>query len=134
MRGMIFQACLSGLVLMVCGCATIVKGTTQQVSITTPGAPGAQCKLFSSAIGEKTVTTPVTIVLEKSRQNISVTCTKRRFQDGVGIIPSHTEGMTAGNVVVGGPIGLGIDAISGAMNRYNDANQFTMVPIPGCQA
>jgi hypothetical protein len=42
--------------------------------------------------------------------------------------------MTAGNVLVGGVIGLGVDAVSGAMNKYNDINQFTMVPIAGCQA
>ncbi len=114
------------------GCATIVKGTTQQIAVTTPGAPGAQCTLTSEAIGSKVVTTPATIVLDKSQNSVAVTCRKRCYQDGVGIIASNTEGMTAGNILVGGVIGLGVDAASGAMNKYNADNQITMVPIPGC--
>ena len=117
----------------VCGCATIVKGTTQSVALNTPGAPGASCTLVSEGIGTKTVTTPATLTLDKSQHNIAVTCKKECFQDGVGIISSSTEGMAAGNVIAGGPIGLGIDAISGAMNHYNADNQIAMVPIQGCK-
>jgi hypothetical protein len=116
------------------GCATIVKGTTQSVAVSTPGAPGAQCTLVSSAIGTKVVTTPATLVLEKGSDNIAVTCRKECFQDGTGIISSHTEAMAAGNVIAGGLIGLGVDAASGAMNRYNAENQFAMVPVPNCKA
>jgi len=115
------------------GCATITKGTTQAVAIDTPGAAGATCTLTSSGIGSKSVVTPASLVLDKSQQNISVTCKKKCFQDAVGIIPSYTETMTAGNVLVGGVVGLGVDAMSGAMNKYVDNNQFTMVPIQGCR-
>ena len=114
------------------GCATIVKGTTQQVAIKTPGVEGAQCTLTSGAIGTKVVTTPATIVLDKSQDSVAVTCRKQCYQDGVGIIASNTEGMTAGNILVGGVVGLGVDAATGAMNKYNADNQITMVPIPGC--
>ena len=115
------------------GCATIVKGTTQQVAINTPGVPGASCTLVSSAIGTKVVATPATLVLDKSQDSIAVTCKKECFQDGVGIISSNTESMTAGNILVGGPIGLGVDAVSGAMNKYNSDNQIAMIPIQGCR-
>ena len=114
-------------------CATIVKGTTQPVAITTPGAPGAECTLVSSAIGTKTVTTPATIILDKSQDAIAVTCRKACFQDGVGIIASNAEAMSAGNLLVGGVVGLGVDAVSGAMNKYNADNQIAMVPIQGCK-
>lgn len=116
------------------GCATITKGTTQTVAINTPNAPGAQCTLSSSAIGSRVVTTPASIVLEKSTHNVAVTCKKKCFQDAVGVISSGTEVMTAGNIIAGGVIGLGVDAASGAMNKYNEDNQFAMVPIPGCKA
>ncbi len=124
----------AGILAMLLGCATITKGTTQAVAVSTPGAPGATCTLTSGGIGTKVVTTPATIVLDKSQDNISVVCKKQCFQDGVGIIASNTESMTAGNVLVGGVVGLGVDAVSGAMNRYNADNQFTMVPIQGCRA
>ena len=107
------------LVLMT-GCATIVKGTTQNVAIETPGVEGAECELSSPGIGTKTVVTPATLELEKSQHNVSVTCRKRCYQDGVGVIASYTEGMAAGNVVIGGVIGLGVDAATGAMNKYAD--------------
>ena len=123
---------LATAVLLV-GCATITKGTTQTVSLQTPGAAGAQCTLTSAAIGARTVTTPATLTLEKSHENIQVVCRKECYQDAVGIIPSHTETMTAGNIIVGGVVGLGVDAVSGAMNKYNDNNQLAMVPIAGCR-
>jgi hypothetical protein len=119
--------------MTVAGCATIVKGTSQVVAIDTPGAAGATCELTSSAIGTQTVTTPATIELEKSQHNISVTCRKQCFQDGAGVIASYTEGMAAGNVIAGGVIGLGVDAVSGAMNKYADRTSITMIPIQGCR-
>lgn len=125
-------ACLISVQLS--ACATIVKGTTQPISINTPGAPGAECTLTSSAIGTKVVKTPATIVLDKSQDAIAVTCRKACFQDGVGIVSSNTEAMSAGNILVGGVVGLGVDAVSGAMNKYNSDNQIAMVPIQGCKS
>lgn len=134
MLGKFTAAALVG-VAVLAGCATITKGTTQAVAVSTPGAPGATCTLTSGGIGgSKTLTTPATLVLDKSQDNIQVVCKKECFQDAVGIIASHTETMAAGNIVAGGVVGLGIDAASGAMNRYNADNQFAMVPIPGCRA
>ncbi|MEQ1670502.1 MAG: hypothetical protein ABL893_06565 [Hyphomicrobium sp.] len=120
--------------LMLAGCASIAKGTTQAVALDTPGAPGSTCTLTSEGIGgTKTVQTPASLVLDKSQHNIAVSCKKECFQDGVGIIPSHTEAMAAGNILVGGVVGLAVDAASGAMNKYNDSNQIAMVAIPGCK-
>lgn len=125
---------LAAVSIAVTGCATITKGTTQSVTLNTPGAAGAACTLSSNAIGTKVVTTPAAIVLDKSADSITVVCKKECFQDGVGVIASNTETMAAGNLLVGGIVGLGVDAASGAMNKYNAENQFAMVPIPGCRA
>ena len=119
---------------LISGCATIVKGTTQVVSIDTPGASGANCMLASSAIGKVNVVTPATVTLQKGSENITVRCTKECYNDGAGIIGSNTEAMAAGNIIAGGPIGLGVDAITGAMNKYNEQNQITMVALPNCKA
>jgi hypothetical protein len=117
----------------VSACATLTKGTTQPIALTTPGVAGAQCTLNSPAIGTKIVTTPASLVLDKSQNSITVVCKKECFQDGTGIISSNTETMAAGNILAGGVIGLGIDAASGAMNKYNSDNQIAMVPVPGCR-
>jgi hypothetical protein len=117
----------------VAGCATITKGTTQMVAVNTPGAPGATCTLTSGSIGSQTVETPAAVTLQKGRDNVSVQCSKECYQDGVGVIASSVEGMAAGNILVGGVIGLGVDAASGAMNSYVPEVQIVMAPIPGCR-
>jgi hypothetical protein len=126
---------LCGLIsIVIAGCSTIVKGTEQQVSVNTPGVPGALCQLQSPAIGMRTVQTPANIVLPKSRHNVAVTCSAQCYTDGVGTLGSHTEVMTAGNVIFGGLIGLGVDAASGAMNKYDPDVEVVMTPLPGCGA
>jgi hypothetical protein len=115
-------------------CATITKGTTQVVAVNTPGVAGASCTLTSPAIGSLTVVTPDTISLPKASDNISVRCSKQCYQDGAGVISSNMEGMVAGNIILGGVIGLGVDAVSGAMNKYSPEIQVVMTPVPGCGA
>ncbi len=123
-----------GTACLLAGCATITKGTTPVVALDSPGAPGAKCTLSSSAVGKVDVVTPASITLQKGSDNIAVRCTKECYNDGVGVIGTHTETMAAGNIIAGGLIGLGIDAASGAMNKYTEQNQIAMVPIPGCRA
>lgn len=121
------------LAIALAACATIVKGTTQVVAVNTPGVPGATCTLTSSAIGSRVIVTPGTTSLEKSQESVSVRCTKECYVDGAGVITSNMEGMTAGNIILGGVIGLGIDAASGAMNKYTPEIQVVMTPVPGCR-
>jgi hypothetical protein len=126
--------CAIACAVWIAGCATIVKGTSQSVAVDTPGAPGALCELSSPAIGTQTIKTPGTLVLEKSQHNIDVKCRKECFQEGVGIIPSNTESMAVGNILAGGVIGLGVDAASGAMNKYADRTTIVMIPVRDCRA
>ena len=129
-----FRIAALALAMLVAGCATITKGTSQSIAINTPGAPGAMCQLASSGIGSVTVTTPATLTVEKSQESITVNCHKECYQDGAGIVTSNTETMAAGNVLAGGVVGLGVDAISGAMNKYNSQTDVLMIPIPNCRA
>ena len=115
-------------------CSTITIGTTQAVAINTPGVEKAECELKSEGIGVKSVTTPATIVLDKSQHNVEVTCRKKCFTEGKGVIASHTDEMTAGNLIVGGVVGLAVDAGSGAMNQYEPQIQVSMTPIKSCKA
>jgi hypothetical protein len=114
-------------------CATITKGTTQVVAVNTPGVAAATCTLSSSAIGSRVIVTPGTTSLEKSQESVAVRCTKECYVDGGGVIASNMEGMTAGNIILGGVIGLGVDAASGAMNKYTPEIQVVMTPIQGCR-
>ena len=122
-----------GIVLnvLLVGCATITKGTTQTVAIDTPGVPGAVCTI-STQSGPKTVSTPGTGVLDKGSTALPIQCTKPCYLLGTSIIPSGTEAMAAGNVIFGGVIGLGVDAASGAMNKYPDMVTVAMSPDASC--
>ena len=107
-------------------CSTIVKGTEQQVSVNTPGVQGVMCQLQSPAIGSRTVQTPGNVILPKSKHNVAVSCTAQCYGPAVATLASHTEVMTAGNVLFGGVIGLGVDAASGAMNKYDPGVEVVM--------
>jgi hypothetical protein len=41
--------------------------------------------------------------------------------------------MAAGNVIFGGIIGLGVDAASGALNKYPDMMTVATTPDPACR-
>src|SRR5438067_666925 len=118
--------------LLLTGCATITKGTTQSVAIDTPGVPGATCTITTQN-GPQMVTTPGTVVLTKGSTALPIQCTKECYLMGSSIIPSNTEAMAAGNVVFGGLIGLGVDTASGAINKYPDIVTVAMTPDQTCQ-
>jgi hypothetical protein len=79
------------------------------------------------------VTTPGTVTLAKAASSIPIRCTKECYTDGVSMVASGTEAMAAGNVILGGVIGLGVDAVSGAMNKYPDQITVAMVADPACR-
>jgi hypothetical protein len=123
-------ACVAIALAACLGCATVTRGTLQSVSVKAP--QGAICTLTSASIGTRTITAPNTVTLEKGSDNVAVHCKKRCYQDGVGVINSSVEEMTAGNILIGGVIGLGIDAASGAINKYDNEVTITMHPLKNC--
>jgi hypothetical protein len=125
--------CASAVLLT--GCATIVKGTTQIVAIDTPGVAGATCTITTQA-GPQIVTTPGTMTLKKGSDALPISCAKACYVNGQSVIPSNAEAMAAGNVIFGGVIGLGVDAASGALNKYPDVVTVAMTPDynnPSCR-
>ena len=85
-------AALCGVIsILLTGCSTIVKGTQQQVSVATPGVQDAMCTLSSPAVGTRSVETPGTIVLPKSKHDVAVSCVKQCYTTGVGLLASETK-------------------------------------------
>lgn len=118
--------------LVLVGCATITKGTTQTIAVDTPGVPGSVCTIQTPS-GPRVVKTPGNVTLDKSSAALPITCTKECYAMGSSMIPSNTESMAAGNVLLGGVIGLGVDAASGAINKYPDMVTVAMSPDPSCE-
>jgi hypothetical protein len=110
------------------GCASITRGSSQSIAVSTPPITGALCDLTSSE-GTWQVLTPGAVTVEKSSQDIQARCKKDGYQDAVAVIPSNFEGWTVGNLVFGGIIGLGVDAATGAINKYPKTFQIPMTPI-----
>jgi hypothetical protein len=84
--------------------------------------------------GPRGVTTPGSVALDKGSSPLPISRTKNCYVMGSSIIPSNTETMAAGNVLLGGVIGLGVDAATGAMNKYPDLVTVAMTPDPTCGA
>lgn len=117
--------------ILLAGCATITKGTTQTVAVDTPGVPGATCTIQTQS-GPRGLVTPGSVVLDKGSAALPIQCTKECYSLGVSMIPSNAESMAAGNILLGGVIGLGVDAASGAINKYPDLVTVAMTPDPHC--
>jgi len=112
------------------GCASIIKGDSQSIAITTPPTTGANC-ILSSKEGSWTVISPGAVTVDKSKDDVQVRCSKPGWQDAASTIPSNFEGWTLGNLLLGGVIGLGVDAATGAINEYAHSFQVPMTPISG---
>ena len=120
-------AAVAALGVALSGCASIVEGTTQSIAVTSPPTDGAKCVLRSSE-GTYYVTTPGNATVHKTKNDLDVNCTKAGFKDAHTTIPSHFNGATAGNILAGGVIGLGIDAATGA--NYNYPTEFAVTMMP----
>jgi hypothetical protein len=95
----------------VSGCATIVSGTTQKLSVTTQPS-GAIAKVDNNI----TAQTPGTFTLER-RSDHTIEISKEGYKTATVLIKRTFNGMATGNVLIGGIIGGGIDAASGATNK-----------------
>ena len=93
------------------GCATIVKGTTQVIPVSSDPT-GARVTVDSSPAG----TTPTTVTLSR-KQNHMVVIEKEGFAPESVAVTKSMGGAVAGNIIAGGLIGWGVDAMTGA--QYN---------------
>ncbi len=110
------------------GCATLTTGSDQSVTVLTDPA-GAECRMEREGMTVAIVNpTPGTVQVDKSKNSIVVKCAADGFQDTFATLSSEFQGMTVGNVLFGGIIGVAIDAGSGAMNEY--PSQITLLLVP----
>lgn len=112
------------LILGLTGCASIVTGTTQSMAVETRMASGqdimgAHCRLTNSK-GTWFVTTPGSVTIHRASVSpLSVNCTKENHQQlGVSSTKPKSKGMTWGNLLFGGVIGVITDGVTGAAGHY----------------
>lgn len=100
------------------GCATILSGRTQNISVDT-NPSGARCEFQREgrvvAVVEKT---PGAVMINKTKHDMKVVCTRQGYADSAANAHSGNEGYTLGNILLSGGIGWGFDSAVGADNKY----------------
>src|SRR5262249_16753969 len=72
--------------------------------------------------------TPGAVTVQRTRDDITVSCTRDGYQTGTFVNKSGLEGATFGNIILGGLIGVAIDAASGANNKYDATMRVNLAP------
>lgn len=113
---------LASVTLLGSGCASIVTGHNQSVSVETRSKQGqavlsANCKL-SNDKGTWFVTSPGSVSVRRSYSDLLVNCEKEQQEPGLASVKSSTKAMAFGNIIFGGVIGAGVDIASGAAYDY----------------
>ena len=110
---------LSAAAVVATGCASMISGTNQSLSVSTTNCPGATCQLTNSK-GKWYVTTPGSVTVHRGYGDMTVTCKKDGFPDATAKSTSSTKISTAANIGWGIflPVGAGVDAATGAAYDY----------------
>ena len=111
------------------GCASIINGTQQSVSVVAKlsgGEPviGAKCRL-SNTKGEWFTDTPGSVTVHRSYGALTVDCDHPQ-STGTLEAKSTTKAMAFGNIIFGGAIGATIDIANGSAYDYP---QLLVVPM-----
>lgn len=120
-------AAVAVLAASLCGCATIIEGSSQKIGVTTSPVSGASCVLTNER-GSWTLTSPGLIVVKRSTTDLAIVCKKDGFGDGIGTLHSRTSDGASATALLLGPIGLGVDAATGATFHYPDGIDIPMRP------
>jgi hypothetical protein len=121
-------------ILVLCGllftsaCATITTGSNQALTVTSDPS-GANCTLER---GGETVgvvnPTPGSVTIPKSTRDLTIRCERQGYEPGVRTISSSFQVATLGNLILGGVVGLAVDAASGAVSSYEPNIQVSLIP------
>lgn len=111
------------------GCASVIEGGDQVININTTNCEefGVMTCTVLNDDGSSVLTAPASVSVDKDKDALTVTCiSKDRSATGEVIVESSYEAWNAGNLLLGGVIGIGVDAATGAMWKYPSA---IMVPM-----
>jgi hypothetical protein len=115
--------------LLVAGCATVTRGTTDPVTINSE-PPGAQA---TTSIGHQCPSTPCTFEVSRKAEFV-VSYRKDGYEDQQVPVTTKVAGAgaagLAGNVLIGGVVGMGVDVATGATLEHVPNPVFaTLVPL-----
>lgn len=106
-------------------CASMYRGSTESITITTPNCPGAVCTLQNKK-GVWKVTTPGVLNIPRSDDTILVSCNKGDQSTTYQILSTMAGGSVIAETVLWGPFAL-INAATDGHREYPDDVQIPMV-------
>lgn len=119
---------LMGVILLITvftsGCATITTGRHQRVPVDS-NPQGAEVTVSSGYRG----LTPCSFELERSKDHV-IKISLKGYKTAQVLLRKTLCGSTFGNIILGGVIGLGVDAMSGAMFKLIPENVYVDL-VPG---
>lgn len=114
MKNKLFAALLLGITLSATSCATILTGTKDKITFnTTPEGAKVMHK------GIEKCTTPCTAEIPRSLSKQMVTFEKEGFNSKEMKLTKSFNPVSLVNILLGGVIGVGIDAATGSLTKYS---------------
>lgn len=109
------------------GCATVVKGSSQDIAIDS-SPQGASCEVTRQGVilGQISAT-PAKFNVSRDKDPLVIACKKPGHAAGQSTAESKFNGATLGNILLGGVIGVVVDASTGANYTYPEQ---VMVALP----
>lgn len=121
-------AAVVALALASSACATVLGGTTQEVFVESDPA-GAECRIDRMGANVGVVKpTPGRVNVSRSKETMIVTCVREGYEPSNEVLASSFSGATIGNLLLGGIVGIVVDASSGANNKYPDRVVVVLTP------
>lgn len=119
-----------GAAILLAGCAATIKMEEHTVTVSTPGAEGAACKVsyYDKSLAYLP-STPASFPAPKYQGPLIVTCEKEGFETTSMRVPETPiliEGLMSG--VILGVVGIFVDAGTGALWRYDEEVAIVMAP------
>lgn len=89
-------------------CATVINGTHQRVPISS-SPTGAEVDIDGYYVGS----TPTTVSITRKDSHL-ITLTKQGYEESVVRLNPQLSAAVAGNIIAGGFVGWGVDAVTGS--------------------
>lgn len=110
---------IAALSVMLGGCASVTRGTTENITISS--TPSGVEAIVSGMDVPTTCTTPCAVVVKRNA-DISITFQKEGYEPQIvplsRDVPTAGAAGFAGNLLLGGVIGMGVDAATGAATDH----------------
>ena len=114
--------------LLLTNCASITTGTKQEMEIASEPSNAACVVEQDGKVLASIMRTPKTVAIGKSWSDLFITCAKEGYLTDITRVTTEFQGATLGNALIGGGIGLMIDASNGTMRKYPDAYIAYLIP------